>query len=181
VFNFRSRVGAIVIGSAILCGTSIAVATVAATAAATPPGGPVKFWITQWTNDATGTVVITGAIGDYGTVTTVNKNGQPDQSGNWALVTLKNGTIKVNMTSFNKKALKSSFPIKKTSCSSEGTISGSVTLAGGTGHYTGISGRLSFSDTNAWILARTGSGNTCSGNDVLSYFSLESGAGTVSF
>jgi hypothetical protein len=86
MFKLRSRVGAIVIGSAILCGTSIAMTTVAITAAATPPGGLVKFWTTQSTNDATGTAVITGAIGDYGTLTNVNKDGQPDQSGNWALL-----------------------------------------------------------------------------------------------
>lgn len=87
----------------------------------------------------------------------------------------------MNETSFTNKALKSSFPIKKTSCSSEGTVSGSVTLSGGTGHYTGISGHLTFSETDAWILARTGSGNTCSDSDVLHYFALQSGAGTVSF
>ncbi len=180
MFKFRSKVGAIVIGSAILAGTSIAVTSVAVTAA-TPPSGLVKFWTTQSTNDATVSIVVTGAIGDYGTVATVNKDGQPDQSGNWALVTLQKGTFKVNETSFDKKAAKSSFPIKKASCSSEGTISGSVTLSGGTGHYADISGHLVLSETDAWILARTGSGNTCSDDNVLHYFAPQSGAGTVSF
>ncbi len=173
MFKLRAKVGAIVIGSAILCGTSIAMTTEAVTAAATPPGGLVKFWVTQSTNDEAGAIVITGAVGDYGTVATVNREGQPDQSGNWALVTLQKGTFMVNETSFDKKASKTSFPIKKTSCSSEGTAYGSVSLSDGTGHYTGISGHLSFSETDAWILARTGSGSTCSNDDVLHYFALQ--------
>ncbi len=181
MFKLRFKISAIVIGSAILCGTTIAMTTVAVTGAATPPGGLVRFWTTQSTSDATVAIVITGAIGDYGTVTTVNKDGQPDQSGNWALVTLQKGTFKVNETSFNKKASKTAIPINKRSCSSAGAVSGSVTLSGGTGHYSGISGHLALSETDAWILARTGSGNTCSDSDVLHYFALQSGAGTVSF
>jgi len=180
MFKLRGRVGAIVIGSAILCGTSMAMTTVAVTAA-TPPGGPVKFWITPTTNDETGTIVLTGAIGDYGTATTVNKSGQPDESGNYALVTLKDGTFTINMTKFNEKTGKDTFPINKKSCSSEGTANGSVTLMDGTGHYKGISGHLTYSETDAWILGRSTGGSTCNDTDALYYLALESGAGTVSF
>jgi hypothetical protein len=48
-------------------------------------------------------IVITGAVGDYGTATTVNKNGQPDQTGDYSLIKLKDGTLEANLTSFNER------------------------------------------------------------------------------
>jgi hypothetical protein len=178
MFNLRFKVAAIAIGSAILCGTAIAMTTVVG-ATSTPAGGLIRYWVTQ-TTPQTESIVVAGAIGDFGTVTTVDKNGVADQNGNYALVTLQKGTIMVNLTSWNKKNAKVSFPINQRSCSSEGTATGTVSLSNGTGHYKGISGHLSYSETNAWILARSANGK-CSGSDVLHYLALTSGAGSVSF
>lgn len=178
MFTLRFRTGAIAIGAAVLCGSAVAMTT-GAGAASTPAGGSIRYWVTQPTPQ-TESIVVTGAIGDFGTVTTVDKNGTADQNGNYALVTLQDGTLMVNLTSWNKKNAKVSFPINPTSCSSEGTATGTVSLSNGTGHYKGISGHLSYSETNAWILARSANGK-CSGNNVLHYLALISGAGVVSF
>jgi hypothetical protein len=174
----NKRIRNLAIGLAVLCGT-LATNAMAASAAS-PSGGPVKFWITPSANGA-GAIVITGAVGDYGTATTVNKNGQPDQNGGYSLLKLKDGTIEVNLTSFNHKNAKVGFPINQKSCSSEGTETGSVTVSDGTGHYKGIFGDLALSETDVWILGRSSSGSKCDGTDVIYNIDLDSGSGTVSF
>ena len=174
----RVRNRTLAIGLAILA-TTFALNGVAATAT-TPPGGMVKFWITPSANGP-GAIVITGVIGDYGTATTINKNGQPDQNGDYSLVNLKEGTLEVNLTSFNEKNAKAGFPINQKSCSSEGTETGSVTLSGGTGRYEGITGELALNETNVWILGRSTTRGRCNGTDVLYNVQLESGSGKVSF
>ena len=148
-------------------------------AASTSPGGLIKFWATQST-PPTVSITITGAIGDFGTVTTVDKNGSADQNGSYSLVTLQSGTFMVNLTSWKKKNATVSFHINPRSCSSEGTATGTVSLSNGTGHYQGISGRLSYAETDAWILPRTANGK-CNDTDPLHYFAMQSGAGVVSF
>jgi hypothetical protein len=178
MFNLRFKVRAIAIGSAMLCGTAIAMTSVAG-AASTPPGGLIKYWVTQSTPQ-TQSITITGAIGDFGTVTTVDKSGSTDQNGNYALVTLQNGTFMVNLTSWIKKNAKVSFPINTKSCTSEGNATGTVSLSNGTGRYEGISGHLSYSETDAWILPRIANGK-CNNTDPLHYFAMQSGAGLVSF
>jgi hypothetical protein len=178
VFNLRFKVGAIAIGSAILYGMAIATTTMAG-AASTPPGGLIKYWVTQSTPQ-TESITITGAIGDFGTVTTVDKNGSTDQNGNYALVTLQSGTFMVNLTSWNKKNARVSFSINSKSCSSEGSATGTVSLSNGTGRYEGISGHLSYTETDAWILPRTANGK-CNDTNPLHYFAMQSGAGVVSF
>ncbi len=176
--NFDSEIAAITIGAGVVCGTAMAMTTVGG-AGSTPTGGLIKYWVTQPTS-TTQSIVVTGAIGDYGTVTNANKDGTANQNGNYALVTLQDGTITVNLTSWKKKNAKTSFPINPKSCSSEGTATGTVSLSNGTGKYKGIRGQLTYSVTNAWILAQEANGK-CSGNDVLHYFSLTSGSGLVSF
>ena len=148
-------------------------------AASAPPGGLIKFWAVQSTPQ-TVSITITGAIGDFGTVTTVDKNGSTDENGSYSLVTLQDGTFMVNLTSWKKKNAKVSFHINPKSCSSAGTATGTVSLSNGTGHYAGISGNLSYSETDAWILPRTANGK-CNDTDPLSYFAMQSGAGVVSF
>jgi hypothetical protein len=165
-------------GLAVLCGAFLLNA--AAATATTPSGGPVKFWITPSANGS-GAIVITGAIGDYGTATTVNKSGLPNQNGNYSLIKLKDGTLEVKLTSFNEKNSKVRFPINQTSCSSEGTETGTVSLSDGTGRYKGITGDLGLSETNVWILGRSASGGKCTGTEVLYNVEVESGSGNVSF
>ncbi len=180
----RQRIAAVLVKAGLVAASLSVIWTGAAAAstspaASTPSGGLIKFWSVQSTPQ-TVSITITGAIGDFGTVTTVDKNGSPDQNGSYSLVTLKSGTFMMNLTSWEKKNSKVSFHINPKSCSSEGSATGTVSLLNGTGHYEGISGHLSYTETDAWILPRTANGK-CNDTDPLTYFAMQSGAGAVSF
>jgi hypothetical protein len=131
----------------------------------------VKILVTPSKTGNGGTILITGAIGDYGKTLSIDKNGKADPNGTYAKITLHKGTFEVNLTTFEAKANKAEFPIDKASCSSEGSVTGPVTLFKGTGLYEGI-------------LPRYTSGKNkgqCNGNQSLDYFSSITGNGTVSF
>ena len=68
---------------------------------ASPSGGQVQIWVTLNGNGNGGKIVLTGAIGDYGTAQSVNSSGKPTSNGNFEKLTLKKGTILVNSTQFN--------------------------------------------------------------------------------
>lgn len=120
--------------------------------AGTVAGGTVQFWA-QATN-GTGTIVLTGAIGDYGKVQTIDENGKTDPNGTYVKVTLQHGTFEVNLTKYEADWGKVSFAIDKATCSSGGPFTGSIVLLNGSGLYKGISGTLTMTATDIWILAR---------------------------
>lgn len=159
------------IGVVLLDPGSVAAATKA------PAGGTVRFFETPGTN-GTGSVVITGAIGDYGTVAGDSSNGR--NPNDYSKVTLKKGTFEVNQTAFEAKLSKAAFPIDQSSCSSEGSTTGSATVFDGSGLYKGISGTVNLTETQAWILPR-GSNGKCNGHNPSTYYSLITGTGSVRF
>ncbi len=142
-------------------------------------GGPITWWATPTTTGAND-VVIAGAIGDYGTSLTVDQNGKANPDGDFAKITLRKGTFRVNLTAFNAASKKAGFPINKSSCSSHGAITAPVALSGGTGLYEGISGKGRMTLTVVWILASSGK-HKCDGTKVLFQSQYLNGTGTVSF
>ena len=58
-----------------------------ATTPSTPAGGSVKIFATPG-NGPGGTILITGAIGDYGKTLTIDKNGKTDSNGDYVKITL---------------------------------------------------------------------------------------------
>ena len=74
----------------------------AAVAAATPQGGKIRVFLTA-TSATNSRIVITGAIGDYGTAISEDANGKVDPNGNFEKVTLKQGGFLVNATGLNNK------------------------------------------------------------------------------
>lgn len=113
-----------------------------ASAAGIPSGGPIQLIATAGSNPA-GTIVVAGAIGDYGKTLSMTKSGKPDANGNYVKITLQKGTFEVNSTAFNKATAKAPATINdKATCSYAFTGSGPVTLFNGTGLYKGISGNL---------------------------------------
>jgi hypothetical protein len=120
--------------------------------AGTVAAGTVRFWA-HATNGA-GTIVLTGAVGDYGKIVTIDKNGKTDANGTYVKVTLQHGSFEVNLTKYDADWGKVSFPIDKATCSSGGPFTGSVVVFNGSGLYKGISGTLTMTATDIWILAR---------------------------
>jgi hypothetical protein len=134
----------------------VAVATVlgvgsAVGAAQSPPaGGPIYVHVTP--GNGRGPIVITGAIGDYGTSVNVDRNGKPNSNGNFAKVTLKKGSFEVNLKVLNAKQNKTQPHFNQTTCSGTfGPTTAPVTLFNGKGLYMGISGKVNITLTFGFI------------------------------
>jgi hypothetical protein len=159
----------------------------AALAATSPAGGRIEIWTTP-SNGPTSKITITGAIGDYGTSTTIDKSGKPDNNGDYVRIALKQGSFEVNATVLNKKT-DTAPPLMRnmTTCSVVFGGSGPVTLFDGTGKYAGISGTLRITETFAAIGgrsttgAKTGQCNMNNNSQPLSFWGSITGAGTVKF
>ncbi len=108
----------------------------------TPSGGPIEIFV-KVGNGPGGTIVVAGAIADYGKVLTVGANGKPNVNGHFVDVTLKRGTFKVDKTGLDK-ASNSGRPTVNNgaTCSFGFSATGPITLSDGTGAYAGISGTL---------------------------------------
>src|SRR5665213_686498 len=90
--------------AAAILASMLVVASVALAAGAVPKPGKVNVYVTpRPDNSGAGTIVITGAIGDYGTIQSIDKNGKKDPNGSLQKVTLKHGTFVVDATALDKK------------------------------------------------------------------------------
>lgn len=154
--------------------------------ASTPVGGTVHIYAPQ-KNSVHGTIVITGAIGDYGTTLTINKNGKAEANGNYVKITLHKGTFEINSTSFNAKSNNMQPTINKATCSVMATVTGPVTLFDGTGLYKSISGAVNITGTFGFIgpLFKNGKHkgqcNLSNSAQPISQYVLITGVGAVSF
>jgi uncharacterized membrane protein len=177
----KTAVGVAVLGSLVLGGAS----AFAATTPSTPAGGPVKVFATPSPTGAGGTIVIVGAIGDYGRTLSINKNGTTDPNGNYVRITLQKGTFEVNSTTLNATANKAQPTGDPTTCSGSLSVSGPVTLFNGTGLYRGIAGTVNITETFAFIASRYTTGKhkgLCNESaQPLSEYGSITGTGTVSF
>lgn len=139
----------------LLLGSAAAVAaTSAGSSAAT---GKVHIWVSP-SNTAVQKILLTGAIGDSGTATSVTKSGKVDKNGKYVDIVLKHGTFKVNAVAFNNHANKLTPKIDTKTCSIWATITGPVTLSGGTGDYADISGTVQISTSFAALFPRLTAG-----------------------
>ena len=110
-----------VVGAALLCGG--VVGGMAPAASASSAGGPTKVFVKPSETTSVkhpGKIILTGAVGDYGTVVSTTSAGKPTRKGTYRLLRLKKGTILVDITTF-QKALGSSFTaptaLDRTTCS----------------------------------------------------------------
>jgi len=138
-------------------------------------------------NGASGTILVTGAIGDYGKTLTIDKNGKTDSNGNYVRITLHKGTFEVNSTALNAKANKAQPAFYNATCSAQFFVTGRVMLFNGTGLYKGLTGTVNITETYAVILPLYKSGkdkgqcNASNNAQPLSYYSSITGTGRVSF
>jgi hypothetical protein len=175
-------------GVALLSVSALAAAAVEGAAAATAPaGGRIAIWTTP-SNGPTSKIVITGAIGDYGTATTIDKNGKPDNNGDYVKIALKQGSFEVNSVVLNKKTDNAAPTMTNmATCSAEFGGSGPVTLFDGKGGYAGISGTLRITETFAAVGGRYASGakkgqcNLSNNSEPLAFWGSITGAGQVKF
>ena len=147
---------------------------------ATPNRGAIQVWLQPTTNG--GRVLVTGALGDYGTTQKVNAAGKPSLTGQYSKLRLKKGTITLNIAQANAALNAEKLPINASNCSA--AVTGGpfpVPIVGGTGAYAGISGSLTLTAQTAVVLPRTKSG-VCNPNGIpLDFYVSITGPGDVSF
>jgi hypothetical protein len=146
---------------AIVSAVVLAVCTGFASASGTATGGEIHVYEADTNYAGTlGTVVITGAIADHGT------DHQGAGPGGTNLMVLSKGTFAVDLSHLGSKL--AGLPLDQKTCSSDGTVSGKVTIVSGsgTGAYAGIqpgTRPLKATASAAFILPRLANG-TCDTN-----------------
>lgn len=157
------------------------VVTAGAGAASMPGGGTIHIFVTPGQNQGQGTILLAGAIGDYGRTTGTNKAGI-------GTAVLHKGTFKVDLSEISKKA--NNAPptlVDKTTCSFIFTVSGPVKIMDGTGLYKGISGTATLNETFAGVGplyksgAKKGQCNTSNNANPIASWGSVTGTGKVTF
>jgi hypothetical protein len=149
--------------------------------------GKIRIFADASSDGPVSKILITGVIGDYGTATSMDKNGKVDQNGNYVKIALKKGTFEIDSTALNAKLNKAPGVFNKTTCSFSFTGSGGVTLFNGTGLYKGISGSaevtLSFGGIGPRLTtgAHKGACNPSQNAKSLSQYGAIIGTGIVKF
>jgi hypothetical protein len=166
-----------------LVAMTVTVSTGGQATAATRPGGVVKLWAATENGDSV-PVVLTGAIGDYGHVLSVNSAGKIDANGNFAKLVLAKGTITLNSTTANAEQ-----QTARPTDANAATCSGSVVttapnpIVRGTGAYAGITGSIAITETFAFVgpFTKSGKCDAASGHTPAGMFTIIDGAGNVGF
>jgi hypothetical protein len=118
--------------------------------ASTPASGAINLFSNPTTSGTRGTILIAGAIGDFGKYIASDRNGKPDPQGSYLKVILKKGTFQVNVTSLTDK------PRARNKVTCSAIFSGRSTSAvlNGTGLYAGIRGTLQVTQIHALLASR---------------------------
>lgn len=179
----RLFVGVLVLSAVTVGGAWFGVTTASVKA---PARDSISVFMESANSDDGTTVVVTGAIGDYGdTAGKMDKNGKANPDGNYSRLDLQRGTIEVDLTTFNAMTDTAQATIDTATCSAHTTGTAPVELLNGTGRYKGISGKVKLTQTIAVVLPRYTSGKDkgkCNekANPAAQWVSV-TGSGTVSF
>jgi hypothetical protein len=150
-----------------------------------PAAGATKGTIQVYSSGAgvTNPILITGAISDYGTATSVTKTGKVDQNGNYEKIVLKKGGFTVDATQLNKALSHVRPTFSKTQCWFAFKGSGPTTLTKGTGAYAGITGTVRVTVNFVSILPRRANGKCNFGNSAkpVAQYGNVTGSGTASY
>jgi hypothetical protein len=128
------------------------------------------------------TVILTGAIGDYGPAVTVHQNGAIDPEHTSQLrLGLRNGSFRLNIASLDNKIVSVTSHYASTpTCSFHFSVTAPapVVAGSGTGSYRGVSGSISMTVTSDEVDVKPCPGGT---SKFLSQLIVVVGSGTVSF
>lgn len=180
------------LASAVLVGAlSMSVGT-SVSSASTPTSGTVHVFDYGDGEGVGSTVVLTGAIGDYGSADSIDANGTPDPQHNTEVIlSLVRGSFRISVVALDKKITTAfnSFQLNSSTCSGYISASGTapVVTGSGTGAYAGISGSFTLTFSLATIGAKYTSGkdegqcNESNSSPSTGQAQLVTGSGTVSF
>jgi hypothetical protein len=168
---------------AVVLATVVATGVFDLTASATASSKARKITIDAFVNDkGNGSSLVTGAIGDHGTVRPVTKAGKPNQDGDYERVKLQNGSFTLNESAVLNRLVPSSGG--DSTCTGHVSARGQAPIVKGTGAYAHMTGTLTNSITIAYQLPRYKSGASAGQCDVrtnkpLAYFATVTGTGSV--
>jgi hypothetical protein len=136
-------------------------------ASASSPGGVVHIYDANTATTNSGSIVITGAIGDCGTD---QSGASPDAN----RIVLSKGTFEVATTAIQKK-----FSTEKPT----GSATNCGVVLAGTGAYKGITGTVSLAITSAAVLPKPSDGKCDESPNAtaLGEVTISQGSGTMSF
>ena len=180
----HSRIAHMALGAAVLVG--LLCGGVSTAGAAAPVGGTVHVFVTPG-NGAGGTIVITGAIGDYGMTRNIDKNGKSDPNGNYGKVSLKKGAFEVDLTKLQTATNNLQPPVDRATCAGYASVTEPITIFDGTGLYKGIAGTIHITSTFAFVMptyasgAKKGQCNESDSAEPLAQWVGISGSGAVHF
>jgi len=163
----------------LLAGTSVALG---AGSSGTPAGGRIQLFVQPAQTQGNGKVLLTGAVGDYGSSHTVTTGGK-----RIGTATLKKGTIKLNLTAISKKANNATPTVDAATCSGSITVSAATPIISGTGLYAGIHGTVKITESVGFLGATFKSGpkkgqcNLSNSAPTVAQMATVYGSGTVSF
>ena len=134
-------------------------------AGASTSGRSVEFTAYSDNDGPTATVVVTGAVGDYGQAISVNPDGSVNPEHNSQLeLALGQGSLRLDIAALDRKLVKAfaTFPTDRTTCSGTVRASGRtpVVPGSGTGLYQGVSGSFSMTITVAEVDATADCGTS---------------------
>ncbi len=165
---FLAAVGTVVIG------------VTANAAGMMPKGGPIRIYVVPGNGQGNGTIVVVGAIGDYGKTT--------KQVGGFGKALLHKGTFKVNLNAITK-AVNNAKPLveSRTTCTFAFSATAPAAISNGTGDYKGISGTIMLTETFAGYGpyyttgAHKGTCNTSNNATPTAQWGAVTGVGTVKY
>jgi hypothetical protein len=166
----------------ILVGTLLSGAVLSSAAAFASTTGQVHVFVDVSGTSATDSIILTGAIGDYGTSTSIDKNGKTDPNGNYVRIALKKGGFEINAVALGQ-AFNKVQPVFGSGCSGTFTASSPVTVFNGKGAYVHIRGTIDVTFTGAFIIAKSKRGkcNEDPNAQPASQIGLITGSGRVTF
>jgi hypothetical protein len=152
-------------------------------ATATPADGRNVVDLTDYSNNdsARSTVVLTGAVGDYGHAVTVHGSGSTDpEHGDQLELRLTHGSFRLRVADLDKKIVDAftNFPPDTTTCSGRVSATGPAPIVpgSGAGEYRKITGAFDLSITIDEVDQRTNCGP---GSKFLSQIIVITGSGAV--
>jgi hypothetical protein len=166
-------------GSALLGGGA---AVFASTASGTAAGGPIRVFVDVDVHSPTiQPIVVTGAVGDFGTAFRINLAGKIDVNGNYVRMLLTKGKFRLNTQALNAK-IRTTVPVlNPVTCSSSDSVTAVVRVLDGTGLYAGIGGTVKMTETEGSVYARLASGACVLNRLPISHAAALTGLGTVTF
>ena len=157
-------------------------ALAAGTSGPSPKGGAIKVFVVN-SSETKGTITITGAIGDYGTVLSTDKNGKLDPNGAFQRARLKHGGLVIDTSGLDKRFAHLRPNFNPDNCSASFSVTGPTKIVSGTGAYAGATGNVKVTVDFAGLTPRTKAGkcNMANNAPTLGSFNVVTGSGTISF